>query len=428
MMNESEEDENIALAAEGRAEIVEGKFRELGIPRKFDYERVKAARANQMARSLIHEGRDSVSTAWFAWYVDFNVWNFIHEKCEYYRRHQVRNPLLTFLNCLLVAKNGDHETFPWIDFEPAVKPKTPEDASAWFNGLKDAIKQKYDLPALERKKQGLTLMIPENYLVRDHDKVAARLREDTWNNVFPGRVPPHGIAFEVIVPSAVKMFSDLKWDVTQGAHHVPDTVGISTVGRVHRRGHFIMAMVLGYNPGVVDDPQSRLILAKTYDLILKWAVTIIITGRSMKLTRVFKNFDLPQPGLDAVGEDTIMGGMGDEMELTREQLALCAEEFDVVPLTSIPDYAVFRISEWLHREVCRTSAEDRCRLLRDWCQLENGKFHQNLEGMTREDLQKACHEAWMEKTNKWKETLDVTVWSWTEEVYWAKKIAEPFDS
>ncbi|UQC83566.1 uncharacterized protein CLUP02_09060 [Colletotrichum lupini] len=368
MMNESEEDENIALAAEGRAEIVEGKFRELGIPRKFDYERVKAARANQMARSLIHEGRDSVSTAWFAWYIDFNVWNFIHEK---------------------FAKNGDYETFPWIDFEPAVKPKTPEDASAWFDGLKDAIKQKYDLPAMERKKQGLTLMRPENYLVRDHDKVAARLREDTWNNVFPGRVPPHGIAFEVIVPSAVKMFSDLKWDVTRGAHHIPDTVGISTVGRVHRRGHFVMAMVLGYNPGVVDDPQSRLILAKTYDLILKWAVTIITTGRSMKLTRVFKNFDLPQPGLDAVGEDTIMGGMGDEMELTREQLALCAEEFDV---------------------------------------LENGIFHQNLEGMTREDLQKACHEAWMEKTNEWKETLDVTVWSWTEEVYWAKKIAEPFDS
>ncbi|KAJ0295847.1 hypothetical protein COL516b_012179 [Colletotrichum fioriniae] len=408
MIIESEEDENIALAAEGRAKIVEGKFRELNIPRKFDYEHVKAARANTMARSLIHEGRDSVSTAWFAWYVDFNVWSYIHEK---------------------FARNGDRETFPWIDLEPAVKPKTPEDASAWFNGLKDAIKQKYDLSALERKKLGLTLMRPEDYLVRDTDEVAARLREDTWNNVFPGRVPPHGKAFEVIVPSAVKAFSDLKWDVTQGAHLVPATVSISTVGRVHRRGHFVMALVLGYSPGVIDDPENRLILAKTYDAVLKWATTIIITGRSMKLTRALKNFVLPGAQLQAEGEDTIMGGMEDQTEeLTQEQLELCAEEFDVVPLTSIPDYAVFRVSEWLHWEVGRTSAEDRCRLLRGWCQLEDGKYHQNLEGMTREDLQKACHEAWMEKTHNWKETLDITVWSWTEEVYWAKKIAEPFDS
>ncbi|KAK1713794.1 hypothetical protein CaCOL14_012519 [Colletotrichum acutatum] len=407
MTHESEEEENIALAAGGRAEIVEGKFRELKIPRKFNYERVKAARANQMARSLIHEGRESVSTAWFAWYVDFNVWSYIHEK---------------------FAKHGDHETFPWIDLEPAVKPKTPEDASAWFNGLKDAIKQKYDLPALERKKLGLTLMRPENYLVRDLDKIAARWREDTWNNVFPGREPPHGKAFEVIVPSAVEMFSDLKWDVTQKANLFPATICLTTVGRVHRRGHFVMAIVLGYNSGVIDDPENRLILAKTYDVVLKCAINIIITGKSTKLTRAFKGFDLPEPELDDDGEDAIMGGMGDEMELTQEQLALCAEGFDVVPLTSIPDYAVFRVSEWLHREVGRTSAEDRCRLLRDWCQLEDGKFHQNLEGMTREDLQKACHEAWMEKTNNWKETLDLTVWSWTEEVCWAKKIAEPFDS
>ncbi|KAF4777226.1 hypothetical protein HER10_EVM0012591 [Colletotrichum scovillei] len=290
-----------------------------------------------MAKSLIHQGRDSVSTAWFAWCVDFNVWDYIRE---------VPRP-----------------------------PKTPPPGST----AKDAIKQTYDLPALERKKLGLTLMRPEKYLVRDHDKVAARLREDTWNNVFPGRVPPHGIAFEVIVPSAVKMSSDLKWDLTHRTHHVPDRVKISTVGRVHRRGHFVMAMVLGYNRGVVDDPESRLILAKTYDIFLKWAVTIIITGRSMKLTRALKNFVLPQPNLDVGGEDTIMGGTGDEMELTREQLALCAEEFDVVPLTSVPDYAVFRLSEWLHREVGRTSAEDRCRLLREWCQLEDGKFHQNLE-------------------------------------------------
>lgn len=103
MIIESEEDENIALAAEGRAKIVEGKFRELNIPRKFDYEHVKAARANTMARSLIHEGRDSVSTAWFAWYVDFNVWSYIHEKCEYYRGDPRTSSPERFANVLRTA-------------------------------------------------------------------------------------------------------------------------------------------------------------------------------------------------------------------------------------------------------------------------------------------------------------------------------------
>ncbi|KAL2874629.1 hypothetical protein SGCOL_010190 [Colletotrichum sp. CLE4] len=326
----------------------------------------------------------------------------------------------------VIAKNGDHETFPWIDLEPAVKPVTPEDASAWCNGLKDAIQQRYHLPALERKRLGLSLMKPERTLLRDTDEATAALRQEIWNNVFPGREHPHSKAFEVVIPSAVKMSSDLNWDVLQHQNRLPDAVCFFTVGRVHRRGRFAMALVLGYNPGVIDNEANRLILAKAYDVVLNWAQVIVITGKSIKLTRAFKGFGLRDPDLDRDGEDTRMGGMEEKTELTQDDL--CAEEFDVMPLDSVADYAVFRVSGWLQQEVGRTPAEDRCRLLRDWCQLEDGKFHQNLEGMTRHALQKACHEAWMGKTRDWKETLDITVWSWTEEVYWAKKIAEPFDS
>ncbi|KAK1656262.1 hypothetical protein BDP81DRAFT_389075 [Colletotrichum phormii] len=407
MATESEEDANIALAAARRADVVEGKLMELKVPHRFGIERLQAAKAKQAVGLLISQGRENVSTAWFAWFVDFEIWDYIHEKFAKYR---------------------DHETFPWIDLEPAVKPKTPEDASAWCNGLKDAIKQRYHLPALERKRLGLSLMKPEPTLLRDTDEAAAALRQEIWNNVFPGRKHPHGKAFEVIIPSAVKMSSDLNWDILQHENRLPDAVCFFTVGRVHRRGHFAVALVLGYNPGVIDNEANRLILTKAYDVVLKWAQTIVITGRSMKLTRAFKGFDLPEPELGGDGEDTRMGGMEEETELTQEQLELCAGEFDVVPLNSVADYAVFRVSEWLHQEVGRTPAEDRCRLLRDWCQLEDGKFHQNLEGMTREDLQKACREAWMGKTHNWKETLDLTMWSWTEEVYWAKKIMESFDS
>ncbi|KAK1701097.1 hypothetical protein BDP55DRAFT_722350 [Colletotrichum godetiae] len=360
MATESEEEWNIALAAERRADVVEGRLKKLKVPRRFGIERLQAAKAKEATRLLISQGRENVSTAWFAWFVDFEVWDFIHEK---------------------FAKNGDHETFPWVDLEPAVKPVTPEDASAWCNGLKDAIKQRYYLPTLERKRLGLSLMKPEPTLLRDTDEATVALRQEIWNNVFPGREHPHSKAFEAVIPSAVKMSSDLNWNVLQHQNRLPDAVCFFTVGRVHRRGRFAMALVLGYNPGVIDNEANRLILAKAYDVVLNWAQVIVITGKSIKLTRAFKGFGLRDPDLDRDGEDTRMGGMEENTELTQDDF--CVEEFDVMPLNSVADYAVFR---------------------------------------------KACHEAWMGKTHDWKETLDITVWSWAEEVYWAKRIAEPFDS
>ncbi|OHE99817.1 hypothetical protein CORC01_04953 [Colletotrichum orchidophilum] len=428
MENDGEEDvTSIANVAKARARVIAGKFKYLQAPPDMDIELYRADRARELSQFLVQYGYDTVSAEWFSWSVDLRTWNQVQYKCTAapLLEYQVSRALLMFSE--LVGKAGDFEVFPWIDVEPVCKTTTPEDASTWFNVLKDIIKQQDDLPALERSRLKLPLMKGEPLMVRNTPGITpVEQRQKIWDDIFPGKKYPHGQPFEIIIPSAVRISSDIIYDVVQQEKSLPAAVTVVQVRRVHRRGHFVWAFIVSYAPQVADNRMNRITMALAYQAVLNWARTIIVTGKSLKLSKAFKEFELKLED-EGDAEDTRMRGMGDQMDFTPEQLDLCAEELSLMPWVSVADYAAFRVGEWLNKEVCRTPAEDRHRLLRDWCQLEVGVMDRtNFEGMTREDLQKACYEAWTAKTQEWKETLDVTAWSWTEEVQWAKKLMEPY--
>ncbi|KAJ0163069.1 hypothetical protein CTA2_3557 [Colletotrichum tanaceti] len=401
-----------ALTPEQRRELILEKFRSSKVPDG-------AARADELVEKsavelteyLINCGLSSVSTEWFDWTVDTKVWIYIHA---------------------YIVKTNRLIAYPWMQDEP---PRLPEDAggeSAKFNSLKHLFLKRAVLPAAKIVEMGMPLMQPELHMDREVDWVMpAEQRQTIWDRVFPSVRCSANQAFEIVVPLATKSMAHVVDPMPELNSLDPAVLRIASVKRLNSWGQFAEVLILSLPPGGEDNERNRTDLALYYARTLLWASRIITTGESTPLARALSLTDM-----DRDRERLRNGASPQEIlmrfqeDLTQQQLDRCQAELKLMPWFSQGEHASYLAGRWLEGERDRTTAEERCRLLRDWCDLPRGTpqhamQHINTSKLSPAELRGACVVAWKRKITEWQCVIDQDPsFSMKDEMHWANQMWE----
>ncbi|KAK6224344.1 hypothetical protein QIS74_02671 [Colletotrichum tabaci] len=365
--------------------------------------------AVELTEYLINCGFSSVSTEWFHWTIDTKVWIHIHA---------------------YIVKTGSLIAYPWMQDEP---PRQPEDArgeSAKFNNLKHLFLKRALFPATKIVEMGMPLMQPELHMDREVDWVMpVEQRQKIWDQVFPGVLCSPGHPFEIVVPLVTKSMAHIVDPMPELNSLAPTVLRIASVKRLNSWGQFAEALVLSNAPGAEDNERNRTDLALYYARTLHWASRTIITGTSTPLAEALKDIARDRERMrDGVSAQDIL--MQFQEELTQQQLDRCQDELKLMPWFSQDEHASYLVGHWLEGERDRTTAEERCRLLRDWCDLLKGTpqhqmQHINTSKLSPAELRGACVVAWKRKITEWQSVIDGDPsFSLKDEMHWANQMWE----
>lgn len=283
------------------------------------------------------------------------------------------------------AKDDTHleQAFPWLAEEPEMRPSDACEESEYFAVTREELIEELERPARETVALGLLPMPIEiaMYFKSSADPAWAEHRQQIWDQVFPDSEHT-GEPFELAVPDAVRFHAHVDADQVEMQKWLPDGIVIFGSHALSPEGFFIRTIAVDYDDCVLDDLENRIILAMSYDILLTWARTAVVTGRSRPLSEAFE-------------KRTIAA----QNDFTVDELQRCAEALAIKPWVSAAEHAVYRVSNWLEQQVHLTLPKDRYQLLRKWCKTT----HVNLESLTPQKLREACSRAWMDKIQEWKE-------------------------